>query len=121
LNTQQAIALPNSGRLPSNGLVHLLLPSEDHWCCVDFLEIEVDSVDQFLFGGHGISRNMVRATLLKRFSTRFNHEPCLGYEHELKSALAICRQFQVSKYSQPYNAANCDVKRITGGFALRQE
>ena len=28
--------------------VHFIFPPEDHWCSIDLLEVEMDSVDEFL-------------------------------------------------------------------------
>jgi hypothetical protein len=68
----------------SIGSIRFVLPAKDHRIGVDWIEVQVDAVDQFLFAFDPVPRSMLRAILLNMVSTRLSREPCLGVEDELE-------------------------------------
>jgi hypothetical protein len=43
--------------------VHLILPAEDHGSGIDFLEVQVNAIDQYLFGSHRCATDSQRRRL----------------------------------------------------------
>jgi hypothetical protein len=75
----------NTLRRGSKFLIHLILPSEYHRSGIHFLEVQVDSLDEFLFAVHPDLSEHAAGHLAEHILHQIEPRAVLGNEDELKA------------------------------------